>query len=106
MNLKAVKENWIPIVHYAYPRAKVVLVGTKMDLREDMDPHNLVKVLRTSIQRKDGLNLRKRTKSVGYVECSAKSQDGIANVFYVVAKSASDNAARIKKSKNFKCEIL
>ena len=82
-----VKEKWVPEIGRYCPKIRFILVGTQIDLREkekeetsklnnDLAENKLV-----SISTEQGENLAKELKAVKYVECSAKSQKGVKNVF-------------------------
>ena len=71
-------EKWHSIVKLKNSSAKVILVGMKSDLREDSE--NLVST-------KQGENLAKTLGFTKYVECSAKTLNGVGSVFNEVILS-------------------
>ena len=71
-------EKWHSIVKLKNSTAKVILVGMKSDLREDSE--NLVST-------KQGENLAKTLGFTKYVECSAKTLNGVGSVFNEVILS-------------------
>ena len=71
-------EKWHSIVKQKNSTAKVILVGMKSDLREDSE--NLVST-------KQGENLAKTLGFTKYVECSAKTLNGVGSVFNEVILS-------------------
>ncbi|OAY71529.1 Rac-like GTP-binding protein RAC1 [Ananas comosus] len=82
---KASYENWIPeLTHYA-PGVPMILVGTKLDLRDDkqffVDHPGAVPI--TTAQ---GEELRKLIGAPAYIECSSKTQQNIKGVFDAAIK--------------------
>ncbi|XP_067014417.1 ras-like GTP-binding protein RhoL [Anabrus simplex] len=67
-----VVSKWYPEIRHHCPHIPVVLVATKIDLREE-DGDALTEA--------DGRMLKKRIKAARYVECSAKNMQGIEEVF-------------------------
>ena len=84
-----VKNLWWPEVTHFAPAAKIVLVGTKCDLRHDDD--TLAKLAargQTPISFDDGHALAKSIGAAAYVECSALTQRGVKAVFEEALKAA------------------
>jgi len=83
-----IKIRWYPELQHHCQGTPVLLVGTKLDLRDDAA---IIDGLRgqglAPITREQGESLAKETGSSGYVECSALTQKGLKQVF--------DEAARI-----------
>ena len=83
-----VKEKWLPELK-SHHCTKVLLVGTKIDMRDD--PTITSKGLKVMTP-EDGESIVAMHKEViGYAECSALTQDGLKNVF--------DQAIRIALTK-------
>ncbi|WVZ13182.1 hypothetical protein V8G54_017712, partial [Vigna mungo] len=75
-----VSKKWIPeLKHYA-PGVPIILVGTKLDLRDDkqfcQDHPGAVPI--TAAQ---GEELRKLINAPAYIECSSKTQENVKAVF-------------------------
>ena len=86
-------EKWHSIVKLKNSTAKVILVGMKSDLREDSENlvstkqgENLAKT-ENLISTKHGENLAKTLGFTKYVECSAKTLNGVGSVFNEVILS-------------------
>ena len=84
-----VKTKWIPEIKHHVPEAPFLLVGTKTDLRDDVEVTQKVGQV---LQEADGSNLARELGAKGYVECSALTQGGLKNVF--------DEAIRAALTKN------
>ena len=96
-----VTEKWLPQIKHHVQDPIFLLIGTKMDLRNSNDKQ----ILENLISRSDGEKLAKELGATLYMECSAKTQNGLKNVFdetvrVVLNKRALNN----KRSKN--CQIM
>lgn len=88
-SFKNVKNKWIPeIRHHSSDEIKIVLVGTKADLRDD--PHTLDRLEESGNEPVPASDATKLVKELGlqdYVECSAATQTGVEDVFESAIKS-------------------
>ena len=85
-SLDNVRCKWIQEIHRFRSDSKtpILLVGTKMDLRDSSDPE-------TKKQLSSGIHGHALAKEVGadkYLECSALSQKNVTLVFEEVARAA------------------
>ena len=77
-----VKAKWYPEVSHHCPGVPIILVGTKMNLREDeetlmtLKEQNLAPINQTA-----GLQMAKEIGAAKYVECSTLTQRGVKTVF-------------------------
>jgi len=70
-----VKEKWVPEILHHCPKTPFLLVGTKMDLREDGNTlDELAEKKQLPITPEQGEKLSKEVNAVKYVECSALTQ--------------------------------
>lgn len=84
-----VRELWAPEVKHYCPNAPIILVGTKLEKRE-----NKAKV--EKLQKRglkpttyvEGLQLQRKIGAVKYHECSAKTLEGVREVFNDAACAA------------------
>lgn len=84
-----VKNKWMPEIRHHTPKdTKVLLVGTKSDLRED--PHAMDELDEQGLKpvnEPEAAHLAKQLGLVGYLECSAASQRGVREVFDCAIKA-------------------
>eukprot|EP00800_Vazella_pourtalesii_P003371 TRINITY_DN13427_c1_g1_i1.p1 TRINITY_DN13427_c1_g1~~TRINITY_DN13427_c1_g1_i1.p1 ORF type:complete len:193 (+),score=38.02 TRINITY_DN13427_c1_g1_i1:249-827(+) len=77
-----VKAKWNPEVTHHCPNTPKILVGTKLDLRDDEDTVSRLKEKRLApISYPQGLQMMKDIGAVRYLECSALTQKGLKDVF-------------------------
>ena len=74
--------QWFPEVLHHCPDTPIILVGTKLDLREDKETVEILKEkLLSPITYPQGLAMAKEIGAVKYLECSALAQKGLKKVF-------------------------
>ncbi|KAJ2455593.1 Rho GTPase protein rac1 [Coemansia sp. RSA 2336] len=100
-----VRTKWFPEIDHHAPDVRKILVGTKLDLREDLHTINKLKDKKTApISFQQGVEMAKTIGAAKYLECSALTQKGLKSVF--------DEAIRVVLSppqiprKRNKCLIL
>ncbi|KAG4101502.1 rho family small GTP binding protein cdc42 [Neocallimastix lanati (nom. inval.)] len=77
-----VKEKWFPEIRHHCPGVPCLLVGTQIDrLTEESTLSQLAKNNEKPISEEQGQRLAKEMKAVKYVQCSARTQEGLKNVF-------------------------
>ncbi|EFH56389.1 hypothetical protein ARALYDRAFT_322132 [Arabidopsis lyrata subsp. lyrata] len=83
--------------HYA-PTVPIVLVGTKLDLRDDkLFPMNYPGAC--TISKEQGQELRKEIGALAYIECSSKTQLNVKAVFDAAIKVVLQPPSKTKKQK-------
>lgn len=74
--------QWYPEIDHHAPGVPIILVGTKLDLRED---RSAVEALRSKKQEpvtyEQALSVAKDIRAVKYLECSALTQRNLKSVF-------------------------
>ena len=96
----SIKEKWHREIKQFSPHSPIVLVGTKVDLRDsDLETSKKNEVVAVSF--KEGKKLAKRIGARKYVECSALKQRGYSEVFNEAIKAVISSTT--KKSK---CVLL
>ena len=82
-----IQQKWYPEISHHCPGVPIVLVGNKIDLREDPNTIAVLRERRMSpVSREQGLEMAKRIKAVKYVECSAKTARNLKDVFHTAAE--------------------
>ncbi|GAA5816738.1 Rho GTPase protein rac1 [Mucor flavus] len=100
-----VKTKWYPEINHHAPNKPIILVGTKLDLRED--PETIEKLRQKNmvpISYTQSLQMAKEIGAVKYLECSALTQKGLKNVFDEAIRAVLCPTSLSKKQK--KCIIL
>lgn len=94
-----VKTKWVPEIKQHCPDALIMLVGTKLDMRDD--PKIIEKMKNENqnmITYQQGNQLAKEIKAVKYMECSALTQKGLRAVFDDSIKSVLNKPSGAAKS--------
>lgn len=100
-----VRQKWHPEVRHHCPNTPIVLVGTKLDLREDKNTLDKLKTSKQSpVTPAQGYSLEKEINAVKYVECSALTQKGLKQVFDEAIKAVLE--PKSKKPKKERCSLL
>ena len=106
-----VKAKWYPeINHHHCQNVPIILVGTKIDLREDKETINrLAEKKLAPISHAQGMQLAKDIKAIKYLECSALTQTGLKAVFDEAIRAVLQPSGGGKGSKHQKksgCSLL
>ena len=84
-----VKVRWVPLIRKHCPNTPMILVGTKLEKRGDKAKIEKLKAKRLKpITYGEGLQLRKEIGAVKYHECSAKTREGLKEVFDGAVRAA------------------
>ncbi|WFD25533.1 Rho GTPase protein rac1 [Malassezia nana] len=76
------KTKWWPEVSHHAPDTPIILVGTKLDLREDPEMNARLRDRRMApISYSQGVQMAKEIRALRYLECSALTQKGLKGVF-------------------------
>jgi len=82
VSMENVRKKWVPEVRRKSPGAKIVLCGTKLDLRNDPETAQYLRDRRrTLVSPSEGSALGKEIGAHAYVEASAITQEGMKQVF-------------------------
>ncbi|KAL7005324.1 GTP-binding protein Rho1 [Cystobasidiomycetes sp. EMM_F5] len=102
-SLDNVQEKWISEVNHFCPNLPIILVGCKKDLRNDPKTRqDLQKSGQDPVRPEQGLKCAEKIGAAKYIECSAKTGEGVRDVF----ESATRAALLTKKKKSNKCNVL
>ena len=100
-----VADKWYPEISHHAPGVPKILVGTKLDLRENpAETERLRERRQCPVTLQQGEAMRKKVSAVCYKECSALTQQGLKDIF--------DEAIKVvlfpetKKQKKKACNLL
>jgi len=100
-----VREKWVPEVNHFCHNVPVVLVGTKKDLRTDRQALDEMEQRQVKPVCEDEAKLMAtRIGAFAYLECSAKTREGVQSIFETATKAALEKAKSKRKSRP--CKIL
>ncbi|XP_071396793.1 rho-related GTP-binding protein RhoB isoform X3 [Centroberyx affinis] len=88
-SLENIPEKWVPEVKHFCPNVPIILVANKKDLRNDENIKNeLSRLKQEPVKTEDGRAMAMRIGAYDYLECSAKTKDGIWEVFETATRAA------------------
>jgi len=100
-----VTSKWCPEIKHHCPDAPILLIGTKIDLREDKEAlQALADSGHTPLKREQGQKLANKIRAVKYLECSALTQRGLKQVFDEAVRAVLRPQPIRKRQR--KCSIL
>lgn len=101
-SLENIQAKWVPEVKHFCPNVPFLLIATKIDLRSDpATRQQFAREKETIIRPEEGKTMSDKVQAWAYLECSAKTREGVRAVF--------DNAtlaALQKKRRRKGCNIL
>lgn len=104
-SLENVRAKWFPEVSHHCPKTPIILVGTKLDLREDKETIEKLREQKlTPITYPKGLAVAKEIRCVKYLECSALTQKGLKLVFDEAIRAVLRPQTKPRKQR--RCRIL
>jgi len=87
VSLENVESKWIEEILEYCPGVKLVLVALKCDLRDDQAiQERLAQRGAHAVQYEEGLAVARRIRASRYLECSAKHNRGVSEVFFEAAR--------------------
>lgn len=103
VSLQNILFKWYPEIKHFCPSVPIILVATKLDLRYNREiVENLSERKLKTVSYADGLKVSKKIKAFGYVECSAKTIEGVKGVF----GKAAEVVVRRQSVKKRNCRVL
>jgi Ras-related C3 botulinum toxin substrate 1 len=101
-----VTAKWYPEISHHCPNVPIILVGTKLDLRDDKETIERLREKKMApITYEQGLAKMKEINAVKYLECSALTQKGLKNVFDEAIRAVISPPVT-KKKKQSGCSLL
>jgi len=102
-SLENIPEKWTPEVKHFCPNVPIILVGNKKDLRNDPNTiKELGKMKQEPVKPEEGRAMAEKINAFAYLECSAKSKEGVREGF----ETATRAALQVKKKKRKTCCIF
>eukprot|EP01129_Flabellula_baltica_P001448 TRINITY_DN1133_c0_g1_i1.p1 TRINITY_DN1133_c0_g1~~TRINITY_DN1133_c0_g1_i1.p1 ORF type:complete len:209 (-),score=52.50 TRINITY_DN1133_c0_g1_i1:41-667(-) len=95
-----IASKWHPELQHFSPNVPFMLVGTQVDLRSDPDAlEELRNAGKQPVTFENGKELAKRLKATTYMECSAKTREGLKEVFdeavkFIILRRRKKNKGR------------
>ena len=103
-SFERIQEYWYPFTKKYCSKAKLLLVGTKIDLRKDVEYiERLSQHGDRIVTYKDGLKLARKIQAVGYYECCTIWGEGVKEVFEAAAEATLDSQFNKEKEK---CSLI
>jgi Ras family protein A len=97
-SLENIPEKWTPEVKHFCPNVPIILVGNKKDLRNDeVTKKELGKLKLEPVKAEDGRQMAGTINAYEYLECSAKTKEGVREVFEAATRAALQTKKRKKK---------
>ncbi|XP_029352758.1 rho-related GTP-binding protein RhoB isoform X2 [Echeneis naucrates] len=88
-SLENIPEKWVPEVKHFCPNVPIILVANKKDLRNDESVRTELSRLKLEpVKTEDGRAMAMRIGAYDYLECSAKTKEGIWEVFETATRAA------------------
>ena len=91
-----VRAKWIPELQHYAPGVPFILVGTKVDMRTGPD----------CVSKMEGEHLCSSLKGQNYLECSAKTQEGLKSVFDTAIQAVVAARKKPNKPRGRRCNIM
>mmetsp|Transcript_38939 Transcript_38939/g.62726 ORF Transcript_38939/g.62726 Transcript_38939/m.62726 type:complete len:193 (-) Transcript_38939:1146-1724(-) len=102
-SLENIPEKWTPEVKHFCPNVPIILVGNKKDTRNDPTTQKeLKKSKQEPVKTGEGNAMAEQIHAFAYLECSAKTKEGVREVF----ETATRAALQVKKKKRNRCLLL
>ncbi|XP_062918412.1 ras-related C3 botulinum toxin substrate 1-like isoform X2 [Mobula hypostoma] len=97
-------QTWSSEIKHHCPNTPIILVGTKLDLRDDKETIEKLKERNMApISREEGELKAKEIGAVKYVESSASKQEGLKTIFEEAIRAV---ILQPTKKRKFHCRIL
>ncbi|POR37559.1 RacA [Tolypocladium paradoxum] len=99
--------KWYPEIDHHAPNIPIILVGTKLDLRDDTATLESLRQKRMEpVSYEQALVCAREIKAYKYLECSALTQRNLKSVFDEAIRAVLNPRPQPSKHKKSKCSIL
>ena len=92
-SLENISVKWTPEVQHFCPNVPYVLIATKKDLRTELMGKEGVTIIRPE----QGKQMQEKIGAFAYLECSAKTREGVREVFETATRAALSNRTKRRK---------
>lgn len=104
-SLDNVLEKWIAEVLHFCQGVPIILVGCKSDLRNDPNTIELLReVQQQPVSTAEGQGVAQKISAFDYLECSARTGQGVREVFEAATRASLKTNQKLEKKK--KCVVL
>ncbi|OQE78483.1 hypothetical protein PENNAL_c0056G00859 [Penicillium nalgiovense] len=103
-----VKAKWFPEIEHHAPNVPIILVGTKLDLRDDRATVEALRARKMeTVSYEQALAVAKEIRAHKYLECSALTQRNLKSVFDEAIRAVLNPRPATKSGrKAVKCNLL
>ena len=102
-SLDNVEDRWYPEVKHFCSNVPIILVGMKIDLRNDENfRKELMNIGKEPVKPEQGRAVADNIHAKAYLECSAKTKEGVRLVFETATKASLE----FKKRKKSSCKLI
>ena len=102
-SLENIHAKWVPEVGHFCPNVPFLLIATKKDLRNDPATRDVLRREKLEVVRPEqGKAMAEKVGAYAYLECSAKTREGVREVFITATRAALQK----KKSRGKMCTLL
>ena len=95
-----IRSKWISEIRYNAPQAFIILVALKVDLREGQETN------KKFVSHSEGMELCNEIGCCQYMECSAKTQEGLHDIFDEAVRCGLAAREAARKRRSWKCLVL
>ncbi|ELP94719.1 Rho GTPase, putative [Entamoeba invadens IP1] len=90
-SFERIKTKWVPeiVAHCGVPNPRIVIVGTKSDIRDNAKSVDILAKQGKQLVKKESIeSMANEVNALGFTECSAVNQNGLNEAFEMTARVA------------------
>ena len=96
-SLENINTKWVPEVQHFCPNIPFLLIATKKDLRNDPATRQVLRRDKLEVLKpEEGRTMMEKVGAWQYLECSAKTREGVREVFITATRAALQKRSRRK----------
>lgn len=105
ISFENIPSKWIPEIKNFCSNVPIILVGNKKDTRNNNDAFKVLKGRKQEpVKSQEGKAMAEQIQAFDYIECSAKTKEGVREVFETATRAALQVNKKRKKEK--KCLLV